>query len=142
MINLIIIFIILYIISMFVHEFGHMLGAAVQGVKSRIEYSPFRKYIPSFKTYPLTTIHDDKLFDIMGGIFTFLMFGVLAISVDAPMKSDIRFSIITLATLHFCYGIYEMFLLRKLSYKKYMIWHYILYATVISLNFTWWYILS
>ena len=142
MISLIVTFIILYIISMFVHEFGHMFGAAAQGVKSRIEYVPYKKYIPSFRTYPITTIHDDMLFDCMGGFFTFILFGILAWLVDAPFKSDIRFSLVTLASLHLAYGIYETLYLRKWNIKKYMFWHYFLYAVVIVTSYLWWYILS
>lgn len=128
---------------MFVHEFGHMFGAAIQGVKSRIVYTPFKKYIPSFKTYPLTTIHNDKLFDIMGGMFTFLIFGGLALGLklEGILTTSIGFSVVTLAIMHFVYGIYEMLFLRKWSFTKYMILHYVLYITVISLSFIWWYIL-
>lgn len=122
--------IVLYIISMFVHEFGHMFGAAIQNIKSRIEYRPFG-IIPSFVVYPLTTLKNKNTFYFMGGFLVFLLFGLLAL---LPNTIGMRWALGTLAIMHVLYAIYEAGLIEKISHTSYMIGHYLLYGIVMAVG--------
>jgi hypothetical protein len=134
MIKLIGLYILLYSISFLIHEYGHMAGAALQGVKSRIEYRPYNK-IPSIITYPLTSIKYDKLFDISGGLVSGLILLIFYALIKNSNLIELKFSLISLTILQFSYSIYEMLYLRKLNFDKYMLYHYILYGIVIGFSF-------
>lgn len=133
MVTLILIFILLYGISMLVHEFGHMIGITIQGSKARMEMWNW-KGLPSLHVTPLTSIKNDKLVDYMGGGFAGIIYLLLftLLLLDGA-SSAFLFSYLTLGIMHLIYGIYEGLLLRRLSVKRYMIGHYLLYGVVIVL---------
>jgi len=125
MIDYILAFIILWIISFMVHEFGHVFGAMLSGGKADIKIWNY-KGIPSMMTVPYGTINK-FLFDIFGGLLPAIMFTVLAL---ISGYSTLRYSFVTIAFIQYAYAIYETLLINKLPRDEYMKYHYVLYLVV------------
>jgi len=125
----IITFIILWFLSMIIHEFGHKIGAAIQGVDSYIKIWFFGP-IPSMKCIPKGVLKDKITFYIWGGLFSAYM---MLIPTIIGLLFEINWLFIPsiiIATIQFVYAIYEAIFIERLDIKTYMIWHYVLYLAV------------
>jgi hypothetical protein len=123
---------------MIIHEYGHMLGAYLQGVNSRIVSWKFCG-LPSLKTYPDSAILNNTLFYISGGLFAGLILLIMFVCTIPSGFNSILFPLSTLGVMHIIYSIYETYYIEKLSTKIYMIGHYILYGIVILSCILLWY---
>ena len=125
MIEYIIAFIVLWIISFCMHEFGHVLGALLSGGNAKIKIWKYKK-LPSMMTVPYGTINRTR-FLFMGGFSAFILYGILFLLSES---SALRYSFFTIGSIQLVYAFYETLLKDKLTLDDYMKYHYVLYGIV------------
>ena len=119
-------FILLWIVSMVIHEIGHVLGAKLTGGNARIEFWNWYD-IPSMRVTPFGN-YDDEVFKIAGGAFAFFVYIIPIVIPNLPIY--LYYPLFTIAIIQGIYGIYEWNFLGKIKMDNYMKWHYVLYFVV------------
>lgn len=129
MINLMLlipIFILLWIVSMIIHEVGHVIGAKLTGGDAHIEFWSWYD-IPSLHTV-VTKECDDDFFKFSGGMFAFFVY--MLASFLTVWNPYLFYSFFTIGGIQGFYSIYELLLLGKVKMNTYMKWHYVLYLVL------------
>jgi len=147
---LIVLFFLIWVLGAVGHELFHGLACFLQGSKYKIKIwlnelktfkwkdtngdeNEFTLKIPSMMCIPTGILTNYKLFDFLGGIgigSTFILASLVFYFVYMPLF----ITLFLVGVANFFYGLYEGVFIRKVGFKEYMIFHYILYLIVIGLG--------
>ena len=117
----------LFISGMFIHEGGHLIGALLQGVRSRIEVWKFG-LLPSLETLPYNPIKNDALFYYSGGLFVGFIYLFLYLVSYKTYIPELQYPLLAIGVSQILYGIFEGTFIKKIDRKPYMIIHYLIYV--------------
>lgn len=123
-------FIVVWILGFILHEFFHLFAAKLQGCDGKIELW-FHNGIPSLR-YRITDGSPGNIgiIDFVGGLGTsavlFIMAGIMYFVYEPLM-----IACFLVGSVNLTYGLYEGFMIRRLTNDPYMKWHYVVYAVTL-----------
>ena len=130
-IELLISFIIIWVLGFILHEICHLLECIRQAGKGKIEVW-FNNNIPSMRCV-CDTYMNYTLFKFAGGFLSgclLLLIGAITLGY-IPV---IGIPLILVGLVNFVYGFYEAAFLSNIPFKDYMKWHYVLYGITLTLG--------
>ena len=138
MIEIIPIFIILWIVSIIIHELSHYIQGTMQGCKCRIKVW-FWHGIPSAKCEIIEgKLIKEELFYLAGGLYTSIIYFITCIILLLSNVSNfIVFPFFSIATMHLFYSIYETSYYKN-DLGNYMKYHYCAYLIGFIISLTYW----
>jgi len=144
MIDYVLWFFFIWVVSFVLHEFMHCFEHMRQGGKSyRIEFWRWHG-LPSMRVYLSGVQRNPRMVELAGGLYTsvvhLLVLLIWLLLVDFG-KSGFTYSLICVGLVQYFYGLYEMTYISRIHPDDYMVGHYLLYIFVICIFSVVWFLL-
>ena len=132
MIDIIYIFILVWLQGFLLHEFCHLLEAYRQGASEfYIEVS--WKPLPSLKAVAFPLI-DQNMFALAGGLYTGLLLLPITVIAYLTHAKSFFFPYLALTIINLIYSVFEWRYLYIWPLDKYIKWHYVIYVIGIAIS--------
>ena len=139
MIDIIYIFILVWLQGFLLHEFCHLLEAYRQGASEfyiEVNWKP----LPSLKAVAFPLI-DQNMFALAGGLYTGLLLLPITVIAYLTHATSFFFPYLALTIVNLIYSVFEWRYLYIWPLDKYIKWHYVIYGIGLAIAFSiWWWL--